>query len=211
MLCDKCKKNEATVSIMTTINGVSKKQNLCQACAEEEGVFESAFNSLPIPNYIGQSAFSLPFSLANLFGQLDQGQVTKTLSYDVCPDCGQGIGDFQQSGLFGCPSCYSHFRTWIEPMLDEIQGSHSQLELAGELGDRGVDLDPSAKDEVKDQSLSELDSRLADLQAQLKDLVKQEHYEEAALVRDQIKAVKEGEQAKGDGSNPAGQVQDKGE
>lgn len=211
MLCDKCKKNEATVSIRTNINGVTKQQKLCRDCAQEEGVFESAFDTLPIPNYVGQSAFSLPFSLAKVFGQLDPGQMTKTISFDVCPDCGRSIANFQEDGLFGCPTCYSHFRNWIEPMLDEIQGGHIQLEVVGGDGSRGIDLDTSISAEESGKSEPLENSPLSTLQVKLKDLVQQEKYEEAALVRDQIKAIKGDEQARDGGIKPNGQAQDEGE
>jgi ATP-dependent Clp protease ATP-binding subunit ClpC len=47
MLCDRCQTREASVQVVRTSGGVTQRQNLCQACAEEMGVSRSPFGDLP--------------------------------------------------------------------------------------------------------------------------------------------------------------------
>ena len=37
MLCDNCKKNEATVHMTRVVNGKKSERHLCNACAKQQG------------------------------------------------------------------------------------------------------------------------------------------------------------------------------
>ena len=45
MLCDRCKKNEATSYFRSTVNGVTTEEHLCSACAAEKGFSFPSFAS----------------------------------------------------------------------------------------------------------------------------------------------------------------------
>ena len=102
MLCQRCKKNQATVSCVEEINGKKIGYNLCRECYTEMfGSFSSAVN-----NDI----------LAGLFGQPAKRHAR------ICPVCGTVYSDFERTGLLGCASCYDVFKEELMPYIERIQG-----------------------------------------------------------------------------------------
>ena len=102
MLCQRCKKNQATVIYEETINGEKFGYHLCQNCyAEMFGAFSSSVN-----NDI----------LAGLFGQSTRRRAR------TCPVCGTSYSDFKRTGLLGCASCYDVFKDELMPYIERIQG-----------------------------------------------------------------------------------------
>lgn len=101
MLCQRCKKNQATVSCVEEINGKKIGYNLCRECYTEMfGSFSSAVN-----NDI----------LAGLFGQPAKRHAR------ICPVCGTVYSDFERTGLLGCASCYDVFKEELMPYIERIQ------------------------------------------------------------------------------------------
>ena len=101
MLCQRCKKNQATSIFVEQINGKEIGYHLCPVChAEMFASFETAVN-----NDI----------LAGLFGAV-------TKKRRACPVCGTTYADFERTGLLGCPSCYDVFKEELIPYIERIQG-----------------------------------------------------------------------------------------
>ncbi len=102
MLCQHCKKNQATLNYKTTIKGKDIGYILCQSCyADLFGSIETVVN-----NDI----------LIGLFGT-----VTKKHAR-ACPVCRTTYSDFKRTGLLGCPSCYDVFKEELIPYIQCIQG-----------------------------------------------------------------------------------------
>lgn len=104
MLCEKCKINQATTHISTTVNGVHIEKNLCSACAAEENL--SAF---------GGGLFSM---LSTMFEESPQNN-----SVERCKLCGKSFADIVHSGRLGCAACYTTFSKQLSPSLKRIHGS----------------------------------------------------------------------------------------
>ena len=103
MLCERCKKNMATVHYSQTINGEHREYNLCPACAQEEGLS-------------GMSLFNLfPLSV-------------KTTEKLHCPTCGSSLDFYERNGRFACPDCYTSFGDSVDAMLKKIHGSSRHKE-----------------------------------------------------------------------------------
>ena len=101
MLCQICKKREATVKHTAVVNGKACVQQLCDVCANELfGEFESQFEKAYI---------------AGLFDDGNSGE-------RACPVCGQTFSEYKRSGILGCPSCYDFFKEEILPYIARIQG-----------------------------------------------------------------------------------------
>ena len=157
MLCDKCKKNAASIQITTIINGKKKEEHFCSSCAAATG-------ALHMPD----------FSWQNFFPKLVANDFTADLQKEElqCPDCGLTLSQFNKRGLFGCGECYRTFRGQILPALAQIQAGNTHI---GKLPARGGD-------DFK------LKKELNALKIKLNNLVAAEKFEEAAKLRDQIKA-----------------------
>ncbi|HHU53669.1 MAG TPA: hypothetical protein GXZ43_06315 [Clostridiaceae bacterium] len=173
MICDKCHKNEANISVKTMVNGIAENYYLCPECARKQGLFQSGFGfeKLPVSNFLGQALFNFPFaSMSNQPTSIG----TKSNKSVRCPGCGQDFADLRKTGLFGCPECYTTFHDLIRSMLDQIHGGH--IHHVTQIASADVVIE-----EMK--PLTEIEK----LRSELQEKIKLEQYEEAALIRDKIK------------------------
>lgn len=94
----------------------------------------------------------------------------------VCDSCELDYSEFRSTGRLGCPRCYDAFAEHLDPLLEKIHGQrHHVGKTPGE---------SSAEERSRDR-------RLVDLRRRLQALVREENYEEAALVRDELNRLEE--------------------
>ncbi|HHY91794.1 MAG TPA: hypothetical protein GX511_00465 [Firmicutes bacterium] len=172
MLCENCHKRPATVYVRRTVNGVTTEAHLCEECARERGEL----------NILAGPGFAFPdLSLGSLFSSLldnlslgpNPAQLTGTALR--CPECGLTYGDFRERGRLGCAHCYTTFRGQLEPLIRRLQGG---LRHAGKVPRRSG-------------GTLRLKHDLETLRRRLKEAVTREAFEEAARLRDEIKALEE--------------------
>lgn len=162
MLCEKCGKNNATTHIRSVVNGVVTEKNLCGYCAAKEGYNDFSHNSLTQ-------------MLASMFGDvLASGSDTATRR---CPCCNATFSDIAESGKVGCPECYKTFYDELLPYLKRVHGSTKH---AGKIPNKAP-LTVKPKVESADS-----------LRMKLNELVREEKFEEAAVIRDKIKKLEKG-------------------
>ena len=167
MLCEVCKKNEATVFITKIVNGNKQQLNLCEHCAKEFDGFSS-----------GQGMeFVSPFSFQNILsGLLDYiGEPPKSnIDSDIsCKNCGMTLRDFKETGILGCSECYKNFSSTVNPVINRVQG---KVEHVGKIPKKcGKDITTKRK--------------LNDLKQELQKAIALEEYEKAADLRDQIREI----------------------
>lgn len=165
MICSKCGKNAATNHIHTVINGIVKDVYLCPLCAKESNV----------------SAFSNG-DLFEMFSYLLNGEKTGGESHKKCELCGSTIEDISKSGRVGCDKCYDVFKAELEPLLIRI---HGRTEHIGKKPKSTVE---SSVGEIFDkQNIDTENDEIAVLKEQLKKAIADENYEQAAVIRDEIK------------------------
>lgn len=157
MLCQKCGQNTATTHIKTVMNGTVTELNLCGYCAAKEG-------------YTDFSKGSITNMLASMLGQ--SMRMGEKVSSKSCDCCGVSFSEIAETGKAGCAACYSQFRKELTPYLKRIHGS---VKHNGKI--------PGTKQLV----VKNEENRLAGLKARLAELVAAERYEEAAVVRDEIR------------------------
>jgi len=160
MICEKCKKDEATVHLTQVVEGEVKKLHLCESCAKESGV--DTDNGSSITDFFLGSG-DTPSATA----VVDAGQEVVAR---VCPHCNLSRVDFKKGGRLGCMHCYDIFRTDLEPL---VQAMHH--------ADRHVGKRPSrlSKSVLMEEALFRLQEDLARA-------VEGEKFEEAARLRDEI-------------------------
>jgi protein arginine kinase activator len=107
MLCDICKKAEATVHLTQIIEGKMIKLEMCEACSKVKGM----------QDVIG-------FSLGDLVGGLAAMEETKAESPGIkCPSCGMMQADFKKIGRLGCATCWETFGAGLGPLLKAMHKS----------------------------------------------------------------------------------------
>lgn len=106
MLCDKCKKNQATFHKTVVINGDSYETHLCSQCVDmtDWGDWDG-FDDDFLPNFF-EPAFHL-----------------NVLDYQEkkCPTCHSTFRDFLRRGKLGCKDCYDTFEMEIRDMLENME------------------------------------------------------------------------------------------
>ena len=102
------------------------------------------------------------------------GMAQKQKSPDIaCPKCGETYAQFQKSGMLGCAQCYQAFRKELMPLISRVQGR------AQHAGRR-----PAVNEEAQ-----ALQSRREELRIRMEAAVAEENFEEAAVLRDQLRAL----------------------
>lgn len=182
-MCQNCGKNEVTFRYTQVINGVKKEMNLCDKCARELGLKDLNF-SMPI-NF---SSFLSDFFNDYNDNLLPSFMGTQTLQ---CKSCGTTFDDFVNSGEFGCSSCYDLFEDRITPILRNLQGATRHV-------GRGYrEITPSSGENTPiKKAVKKEESKLEKLQKDLQKAIKDERYEDAAKIRDEIKKLDNGEKEK---------------
>ncbi|MBN1164943.1 MAG: UvrB/UvrC motif-containing protein [Candidatus Krumholzibacteriota bacterium] len=161
MLCQFCKKREATIHFTNVINNQVEKIHSCPLCAEERGF-----------DYLKKSNFEKDHFLAGLMNL--SGKPEKVTSApDCCPNCGLTFHAFRQTGRLGCSNCYEVFNRQLLPLLRSVHGNTRHL------GKVPRKLSPRVNRK----------RRVGELKNELKRAVKEENYERAAELRDEINAL----------------------
>ncbi|MBR4296480.1 MAG: UvrB/UvrC motif-containing protein [Clostridia bacterium] len=173
MLCEKCKKNNASVFYEENINGKGRSYALCQTCAEEL----KKSGELPSENLFESFGFSSPITQLHdsLFGSLfSLGEQSMHLNAPKsCSACGSTLRDLQKNGKAGCGECYKTFSSELEPTIRSIHGNA-----------RHTGRVPEAYRE-KHARYNEIKM----LRQELKDAISKEDFEKAATLRDKIKEL----------------------
>ncbi len=89
-----------------------------------------------------------------------------------CDSCGYTLDDYKRTGLFGCDHCYDVFEDSIDDILLKIHGKNRHVK----------NLNSYTEKEDKEDNVESLKRKL-------QDLIKEEKYEEAAVIRDKIKKI----------------------
>ncbi len=168
MLCERCKYNEATVHLTEIIKEVKSEVHLCESCAGDIGLNAKLAN------------FSL--SVPEMLSFLNVSEVDENAPQKYCISCGMTIMDYKKVGKLGCVDCYVHL---LEPLRAIIAGYHGDSFHIGK--------HPRYTSEIKkpvpmDVTLKEDDS-IPYLKKILESAVLDEKYEEAAEIRDRIRAL----------------------
>lgn len=210
MLCENCKENEATIHYTEIINGVKTEHHLCSECASKLDLTEYAS--------VLDSDFPFVKLLTGLLasnGMLGE-EVDTPMMHVRCPQCGMNFQEFTQVGKFGCAECYDVFGPLIEDNMKKIHGSvehtgkvykKSLKKTARKIGKSGKTLksgkaegsndidnidhaDGLQPGQTTEENMNVLE-QIAKLNSRLRAAVKAEEFEEAAKLRDEIKAIRE--------------------
>ena len=181
MLCQNCGKNEANVRYTQIVNGNKKEMVLCQECAEKMGIGDFKIN-MPIhfSNFLGDFFDDYDEQLLPSFMKEKSNQ---------CTNCGELYDDFIKTGLLGCPECYDMFSDRLDSVLKNIQGNirhvgRKPLNIEAKMKNTGENKVSNKKQESKEEKQA---NKLEQLQEELKKAIKEERYEDAAKIRDEIK------------------------
>ncbi len=156
-----CGKHVATIHVTEIIDGEKRELHLCEECAKKKKVL-----------FPQQHMLDLGDLLSGLIDASGHGDVER-LDAMECPRCGMTFAGFRAHGRFGCPDDYEVFREGVDPLLERMHGT---TQHRGKAPAQAVAPDPTA--------------RLQGLRTELEAAVREEAYERAAQIRDEIYALK---------------------
>ena len=163
MKCEFCDQNNATIHLTQVVNGSMKKLNLCQSCAEKNGI---DLNS--------------PISITDVLMGIDKkwtrGESSDSVGeYDLaCSRCQMTRAEFKKQARLGCPECYHAFLAELNTIA---QAMHHSRQHVGKIPAR-------EGNEVK------LSAQITRLQREIDLAIKKEEYETAASLRDEVRKLK---------------------
>lgn len=170
MICDNCGKHEANIRFTQIINGKKTEMMICEECGKNMGIDNIGFEMpIDISNFLGDFEFEnqdfMPFN------------INKQIK---CKKCNMTYEEFLNSGKFGCEECYKTFEDKIDILLKRIQGT-----------DRYIGRTANCSENNKIQEVK-VNNKIEELHIKLKQAIKEERYEDAAKIRDEIKRMGEG-------------------
>jgi len=177
MICKRCGKKEAEVFYKYTVNGNTKEYALCAGCAEE--LKKSGELDIKMPGLFGEgeSYFGNLFGLSDFWGFPHSVSSSRSSEKKRCTFCSSTFDDLVRSGKIGCAECYKVFAEELRPSVEKIHGKEKYM------GKRPKRI--KAKETKQD--------KIKALKAEMKNAVKAQEFEQAAVLRDQIRAMEEEE------------------
>lgn len=192
MQCDVCKQKKATVFLTQIVKGEMQKVNLCEACSKERGVTDPT-----------------GFALAEMLLGFAHGEKIETQPQErACPACGMPQTTFRKTGRLGCAKCYVTFGEGLDNLLKAM---HKDIRHTGKVP-AGRTIAPAAAPAkpapappkapkaapaaapapaAKPAAPVSRENRLTELRTAMDRAIAEEHFEEAARLRDEIRRVEE--------------------
>jgi protein arginine kinase activator len=169
MICQNCQKNVATVHVTEIVREDPGTDESAEASAVEQHLCEICAQTMDLPH-----ASPAKKTKADIWKLLQlSAQSTRKKTSPTCPDCGMSLEEFRKKGRLGCARDYEVFKVHVSDLLERVHGSRSHV---GRIpGTSEVEL-------LRFQRMSELRQRL-------EAAVRAEAYENAAQLRDELKAL----------------------
>ena len=161
MQCQICNQNDATIHLTEISNGARTEMHICEQCAAEQDI--TVKNHIPISELLSGLLAVQPTD-EEMAGSLKKQQ-------PACPNCGFTLAQFRKGGVLGCPYDYEIFERSLIPLIEKAHD--------GKTSHCGKIPSKTPHDTKKHMTI-------LNLRQQLEAAVKNEDYELAAKLRDEI-------------------------
>ena len=166
MMCEECGIRPANFHLVTIMNGERVERNLCPACMAKH---QKQLPGIDFTNLAG----ILNSILSGKRDEEEQSELDAEYEGCTCEQCGMTYAEFQKGGMLGCANCYQAFKTPLTALLQRV---HGNTQHAGRVPG-GVHSGVSIRMNI-DRLKEKLQQAVAD-----------EEYEQAAKLRDAIRAL----------------------
>ena len=176
MLCQNCGKREATTHIKRVVNGETSESHLCAECA----------SSLGYGDVFGGFGMSLGDLLGGFLSESSPAHGQLPDVQKRCEKCGSAWRDIVREGKVGCANCY---RVFYDQLLPSLQRIHGKIRHTGKISGSA-----QAHPPVREKSAQELrEEKIESLKKEMQQAVEAQEFEQAAKLRDEIKALEGGD------------------
>lgn len=158
MICKSCMKNPASVKFTEVVDGKVMKHYLCPECYKTLREKSSGFTlSVPKPSLRNPE-------IEDTDSPKDKTELAR------CPSCGATASQLLESATAGCTTCYDAFDREIKELLKGFQPGLMYRGKIFKCDDKRL----QASKEIQEKRIL------------LRHMIKEENYEEAARLRDEI-------------------------
>lgn len=165
MMCEECGIRPAKFHLMTITNDERTERKLCSVCMAK---YQKQLPGIDFSN------------LAGILNNILEGGAgwqkepeDDSLGALTCEQCGMTYAEFQKGGMLGCAKCYTAFKTPLDALLQRI---HGNTQHAGRIPG-------SVRSNVS------IRMNIDRLKQRLQKAIADEEYEQAAKLRDNIRAL----------------------
>jgi len=163
VLCQECRKRQATVHKTVIINDHKTETHLCESCARQHAELDLG----------AEAKFSINSLLAGLLEHEGPALAVPSVTRLKCPECGQTYAQFARAGRLGCGTCYTAFQERLDPLVRRIHGAPAHT---GKIPRRAL-------------GAVRLRREIVSLKRELQEAVEREDFERAARLRDRIREL----------------------
>ncbi|MDX9910968.1 MAG: UvrB/UvrC motif-containing protein [Phycisphaerales bacterium] len=180
MMCE-CGEHEAVIHETVIVNGVHTERHLCESCARRAGLLGGSGTLTP--------AGAIAAAVASHASTTTTARASAPAG--VCPSCGTTFAEFKQHGLLGCAGCYAAFSRQLGPLLERAHegGTHH----VGKAPTHAIDAEKRQHAEDRRRERAVRQEKLESLRRDLDRAVREEHYEKAASIRDELRRMQSGD------------------
>lgn len=175
MICEHCKQRHANVTVTQVQHGQQMERQYCEVCAAQFHPFQLEVSEEPASL---QQLLTNWFNFVPITKKETPASAVKTKE---CPTCGFTYRQFLKQGKFGCGECYQTFSEQLPQLLEKLQAGTKHV---------GYVEDVPSKEKMEQQ--------IQVLRTAIQEAIKEERYEDAANLRDDIRAleskIKKGEE-----------------
>lgn len=170
MVCQECQKRSAALHFTKVIDGEKTEVHLCEVCAQDKG---ESFLSNEASAFSFNNLLSGLLNISPVIKKANQAQQAEKEAI-YCSNCQLTFSRFMKLGKFGCPHCYEAFREEFPTILKRLHSGNTVHQ--GKLPER-------------EGGTIHVKRKINDLRAELKKLIENEEFEQAATIRDQIRSL----------------------
>ena len=172
MICQSCQKNVATVHVTEITEAPAAEGATAERQVEEQHLCEVCAQTMDLPH-----TPAVKKSMADIWKLLQiSAQQTRKKSGPACPSCGMTLDEFRKKGRLGCAKDYEVFKGHILELLERVHGARTHIGRVPGTSDAEV----------------ERQRRMSALRQELEVAIREEAYENAARLRDEIRHLEEG-------------------
>ena len=165
MICEECGIRPAKFHLMTIMNDERTERNLCPVCMAK---YQKQLPGIDFSNLAG-----ILNSILDSRPGKEREKVDESLGALTCEQCGMTYAEFQKCGMLGCANCYKTFKAPLDALLQRI---HGNTQHAGRI--------PGSV-----RSGVSIRMNIDRLKQRLQKAIAEEEYEQAAKLRDSIRAL----------------------
>lgn len=159
MKCQHCNENEASIELSQVVDGRKEILHMCEGCAQK---------MKPSSPLVKNGFMSGLLDTIN-----NSGLQVNYIKTTACSACGMTYGKYKELGQLGCCACYEAFGEKLNPLIRRIHGSDRH----------------TGKMPVKYRGAAKIQREVVRLKGQLDQAIRREAFEEAAMLRDRIRAL----------------------